>query len=85
MGTVFGQREIDRTVARVDGFWQEQARHMISSVCGRAAGWIETDIKDVRIAKNWPLHGSISFTRESDNRRFRAYLNGRKWLVRETR
>ena len=39
----------------------------------------------LRVCPDWPLRGSITFTRESDNRRCRLYLtSGGKWRIRIT-
>lgn len=63
-------------VAKVNRSWQGRAldmfRHMVIS------NTTVTTISGLRIAGDWPLRGSITFTRDADGKRCRLWLHRRK-------
>lgn len=60
-------------VQRVDPWWRSRAIEMIDAVVVAASGFRST-ISSVRVAAGWPGRGSITFVRDEDGQRFRAYL-----------
>ena len=66
-----------RIMKSVPRFFQDRALDMFRdmAVCNTQV----TTVSSLRIAKDWPLRGSISFTRDADGRRVRLWLAGKKW------
>lgn len=70
--------EIRKKVSR--GF-QDRAFEMIESVTISNTAF--STVSNMRIAKNWPLRGCITFTRDADDVRFKAFLLKDTWKVRK--
>lgn len=62
-----------------DKYWATRATEMIAHVCTSNTVPLTATLN--RVAKDWPLKGSITFTRDQDGQRFRAYLTRRKFKV----
>lgn len=65
--------------SRMDHFFIDRAINMISHVCTSNAAPISA--VNIRVARDWPARGSITFTRDVDGQRFRAYMTKRKFRV----
>jgi hypothetical protein len=75
---------ISNAVSKVDDtFFRSRARELITSVCQSSA--VMSEVSNVRVAKNWPRKGSITFTRVEDGVKFRAYMTTKKFIVKEVK
>jgi len=70
----------------VDKFWTERLREMLTHVettHGSPNGNRKTaDLQVDRVAKSWPVSGSVFVTR-SDGKRFRLYMKGSTFKAEE--
>ena len=60
--------------------WREKAADLIREVTWNGNGF--SKVANVRAHRDWPLRGSLSFTRAADGQEFCASLSGRTWKVR---
>lgn len=52
--------------------WADRAAEMIRHLCNSNTAF--SDVADLRVARAWPLAGSITFRRVADGKRFRLFL-----------
>lgn len=57
-------------VSKVDRCWADRALDMFREM---TTGTAVTTISNLRVAKDWPARGSITFTRDRDGKRCRLY------------
>lgn len=67
-------RDAEAIIARkVDRFWVDRALEMLHHLT--ISNTVITTVSKLRVAGDWPLRGSITFTRDHDGRRCRMWLN----------
>lgn len=65
---------------RVSAWWRERASNCIAAVT-IARGRVST-ISAVRVSSQWPLYGSITFTRDHDGKRYRVWHDSKRGTFR---
>ena len=62
---------------KIKHFWVDRVTDLIHEVTWDGNGF--SKVGNIKVSPNWPLQGTLRFTRVADNQRFKAYLSGKKY------